>query len=187
MSIRRRLETSIPSSSNLSKDEHFFYAWKTFSTLSCTRPAKVRLSSQDLSGLYSPKEKIGLFFLCDKEYPGEFINTGVKKAAFGRDAFLFMYRQLKQLPINRMFTLKCLEGGTVKVSDSLMEASFVCRDVFAVTPGFSVRVDSSLLYFFRLNPKTLNKKAVFYLTPSHVLFHLPRKKDVIAGTYPTAL
>lgn len=174
--MKKRLERSLPIKSNLTLDEQVYFIKKTFAFLDDVKERNLIFNNVKYNGVMN---KDYGFFTESKGKINESESISLKfnpKGIVTAEIFLEIIDFLDNQKFNRLFTVNITEEYS-QIKDNLMNSTKDFENiVYTDKKNFSFNINSSFLYIFRLNKKTMSKKTYIIIFENYILIEIIRKK-----------
>ena len=174
--MKKRLETALPSKSNLTLKEQLTFIKKTFYSLEGNDIKKVMFNDKKYIGLLN--DDYGFFE--EKDFEGE-PDIKYRKdpyLVYTAEIFLKVIDFLDSIKFNRNFRLQT-ENNNITLIDLMTKKEEVFNDYLFLDKDEHIEFNSKFLYVFRFNKKTLSKKNYIYFYKDYMLIDVKRKKKNI--------
>lgn len=175
--MKKRIEKSLPIKSNLTLDEQIYFINKTFEFLENVKEKNIIFNNVKYKGFMN--ESYGFF----KETEDELNISELTSLKFNpegimtSESILEIINFIEIQKFNRLFTFT-INKDTSIIKDNMLNNEKEFKNII-IKPkkSFSFKLNSSFLYLFRLNKKTLSKNTYIIIFEKYILIQLIRKKQ----------
>jgi len=172
--MKKRIEKSLPPKSNLSVDEQVYFIKKTFKYLDEVNNKNLIFNKKKYIGFMN--KNYGFFeesneLLTNKEKIALKFNP---KGIITGENILSILDSFDNLNFNRLFTIK-INKEKSEIIDNISMSNKEFNNIIYFGENFEFKINSTIMYLFRLNKKTFSKKNYLYIFDTYILIELKRK------------
>jgi len=172
--MKKRIEKSFPPKSNLTVVEQIYFIKKTFKYLDNVNEKNLIFNKRKYIGFMN--ENYGFFeesietLTKNEEMPLKFNPKGIITG----ENILSILDSFDELNFNRLFTIKINKEDS-EIIDNISSSKKDFNNIIYFGENFEFKINSTIMYLFRLNKKTFSKKNYLYIFDTYILIELKRK------------